>query len=159
MLQIRSSPYLYLFLSQLSKEISILWGMCICGFQSRCPLVAALSFRIWGALSLPPCSSPGIHVPCYTGSWWSLGRHTSQDGGLYVLQRSRSQHSLFTVQHPKHLTWICAWLGRFPQFPAPSTFLDPCTTASAFSFHPFLRLHGCLPTLSALMAEFSEKHK
>ena len=38
----RSSPFPYLSLSQSCKRISILSGMCACGFQSPHPLAAAL---------------------------------------------------------------------------------------------------------------------
>ena len=46
----RSSPCPSLSISQSQKQISILSGMCTFGFQSRHPLAAALSFRIWGVL-------------------------------------------------------------------------------------------------------------
>ena len=45
-----SSPCPYLSASQSRKQVSVLSGMCPCGSQSRHPLAAALSFRIWGAL-------------------------------------------------------------------------------------------------------------
>ena len=47
----RSSPYPHFFLSQQCKQVSIPSGMCSCGSQSRHPLAAVLSYRIWGALS------------------------------------------------------------------------------------------------------------
>ena len=44
----KSSPYPYLFLSQLCKLVSIPSVKYAGGFQSHHPLATALSFRIWG---------------------------------------------------------------------------------------------------------------
>ena len=59
----------------------------------------------------------------------------------YVLQRSRSQHSLVTVQHSGYLSRICAWFVRFSH----------CSIS--FLLAPFLSPHGCLPTTPGHMAE------
>ena len=37
--------------------------------------------------SQPPCSGPGKHVPCYTGSRCSPGRHTSHESDFSVCPR------------------------------------------------------------------------
>ena len=100
--------YAYLFLSQLHKQGSSLFGMCSCEFQNHHPLSAALSFRIWGSYkymiikylntwcSQPPCSGSGKHVLCCTGSWWSSGRYTSQERAFPICP-SRKQKSAFPV--------------------------------------------------------------
>ena len=42
----------------------------------------------------PPCNGSRKLVPCYTGSWWSPGRHSPKRvASPYILQRSRTLHS------------------------------------------------------------------
>ena len=83
----------------------------------------------------PPCSGPGKHMLCYTGSWWigvQGATYPERVASLYVLQRSRSLqfsipgHSSAQLQAP--LTNLCL-AGQVPAQP------------SAFSLHPFLP-HG-----------------
>ena len=122
-------------------------------FQNRHPLTAALFFRIWGCPQ-PPRGSLGNHVPCYTGSWWSPGRHTSQESGLFVCPAEKS----ITVQHSRDLPQICAWLRRSPQFTAPSVL--PVSSGTLPSGCPLLlqllphyRLHASFLTRPGHMAE------
>ena len=60
----------------------------------------------------------------------------------YVLQRSRSQHSLFTVQNSRHLPQIHAWLGKFLH--SSISFLlkhQPC-----WQSHDY-KLHNCIASV------------
>ena len=57
---------------------------------------------------------------------------------LYIHQRSQSQNSPVTGQQSRHLPLICAWSGRFSQFPAPSVLPDLLQAPSALPFYPFL---------------------
>ena len=128
----RSSPHAYLVLSWLRKQVSIPSVKYSCGFQSHHPLAAALPFRIWGVLSSAPCNDSRKHVPHFTGSWWSPGRHSPKRvASLYILQRSRSLHF---------------WSQFSPcvvrQFPAQLQLhkvccVPVCTAPSALSLHPF----------------------
>ena len=84
-------PIPRVFLSRLSKEISILSGMCTVGFRLAI-LWQQLSPSGSGVrCSQPPDRGSGKHVPPYTGWWWGPGRHSPKRAtSPYVLQRSRS---------------------------------------------------------------------
>ena len=84
-----------------------------------------------------PCGGPGKHVPCYTGSWWSPGRHGSQESGLSICP-SEKQKSAFP--------------GHRSAFQASPT--KPCLVRQAPA-----HLHQLSPYIPALMAEFSDKQK
>ena len=88
----------------------------------------------------PPCSGSGKHVPCYTGSWWSPARNTSQDCGFsgcplekpkYATQLSWSQFS------SKHLPRIRVWLGR--------SLHSSISSAAVFSFLLQISWHALTP--------------
>ena len=92
----RRSPAPYLFLSWSHKQVSILSRRCPCGFQSRHPLAAALLQDLGCAvLSLHAVSGSGKHMLCYTGSWCSPGRHTSQKSAFSVHPSEKQKYLLF----------------------------------------------------------------
>ena len=87
----RSSPYPYLFLSWLHKQVSILFGRCSCGFQSHHPLSSSL-------LQDLGCIVPSLHVVVQGNMYHITLNNGGVQGGtcpkrmasLFVLQRSRS---------------------------------------------------------------------
>ena len=108
----RSTPHPYLFLSRVCKQVFIPSGRWSFGFQSSSSHSSSLLLDLgYIVLSL---HGSGKHVPCYTGSWWSLGRYTSQEGGFSVhpseKQKSVAQQSQLSS---KHISQIHAWLGNF----------------------------------------------
>ena len=64
--------------------------------------------------SQPLCTGSGKHVPCYTGLWWGLGRHSLKGvASPYIPQRSREVfRSAFPVTGCKHHE--SGWLGKSP---------------------------------------------
>lgn len=86
----RSSPHPYLFLSWPRKQMSILSGMCICEFQSRHPLTAALSFRIWGILNFHVVVQETMCCVTLDHGRVQQGPCSKRMASLYILQRSRS---------------------------------------------------------------------
>ena len=111
----RSSPSPHLFLSRLCKQVSIPSGRCTCGSQSRHPLAAAVSSRVWGALF--PASMQWFRETCAVLHWVMVGSRQaqSQESGFSARpsekQKSATQHS-WSQFSSKHLPRICAWLGR-----------------------------------------------
>ena len=101
----------------------------------------------------PPSSSPGKRVPCYTGSWWNPGRHTSQESGFSVCpsekQKSTVSAFLATVQHSRHLPRTHAWFGR-SLHSSISSLLTPFPPAQLRLHY---RLHACFLTTPGNMVE------
>ena len=88
--------------------------------------------------SQPPFSGSGKHVPCYTGSWCSPGRHSPNGvASSYVLQRSKS--SQVSMPSPSSAPSISheSVLGE----------AGPHTAPSAVTLHPFLQAAWLLPHL------------
>ena len=147
----RSFPHPYLFLRWLSKQVSIPSGRCSWGFR-----VAILSQQLspWGSgvrCPRPPCNGSGKHVPCYSGSWWSPGRHMSQESDFSICpslkQKSAAQQSQFGS---KHLPRIHACLGRSPHSsirsflkPFPPAYMAATSLQTARHLLPYYpRPHG-----------------
>ena len=138
----RNSPYPHFFLSQQCKQVSIPSGMCSCGSQSRHPLTAALSFRIWGVLS-------SASMWCYTCRV-TLGHGGVQGGtcpktvaSLCILQRSRSLRLSFPGHSSVQASPRNSCLVR--QVPAQLHQLSPYTLYS----------HRATSSLSTCMASSS----
>ena len=92
----RSSPYPYLFLSQLCKQSSIPLECALVGFRVTILLQQPSASGSGVCFSQSPCSGLGKHVPCYTQSWWSPRKHMCQDRGLSV-HPPEKQKSAFPV--------------------------------------------------------------
>ena len=104
-----------------------------------------------------PCNISGKHVPCYIASWWGLGRHMSQNSGFFVhpseKQKSAAQHS-WSQFSSKHLSGICAWLGRSLQssisfaaiFSRQASSGPPLSYSKPCGFPLHTRQHGRLPS-------------
>ena len=94
------------------------------------------------------CSGSGKYVLCYTGSWWSLGNHTSQESVFSVMSFRKAEvcipgHSSFQLQAPLMnlclVSQVPAWLHQ----------LSPST----LSCHMGNRLHACFFTIPGCMVE------
>ena len=90
----QSSPYPYLFLSQLHKQFSICSGWHTHGFQSCHPFARALSFRIWGICPQLLCTSPGKHAVLLWITVKSRKAHVPRKWLLYTSFREAKVNSV-----------------------------------------------------------------
>ena len=107
----RSPPYPYLFLSQPHKQTSILSGRCTVGFRVPILFLQQLSPSGSGVRCPQPPGS-GKRVQSYTGSWWSPGRHTSQESGFSIRPSEKQKEHSRSQSSSKHPPRIWSWLGR-----------------------------------------------
>ena len=99
--------------------------------------------------SQPPSSGSGKHVPRYTGSWWSPGRHSPKGvASPYILQRSVASplsysrprsfsHFSFSPPSFKCLTWN--FLCDFISSPSYDVLVSDIFASSLESFTFFWR--------------------
>ena len=95
----QKSLYPYLFLSWSHPQVSIFSGRYTCGFQSRHPLAAALSFRIWGVLS--SVSMQWFRETCAVLPWVMVESREAHNPRVWLLHTSFRQaevcNSAFSV--------------------------------------------------------------
>ena len=118
--------------------------MCACGFQSRHPLAAVLSFRIWGVPF--SASMQWFRKMCAMLYWVMVGSREAQsqensDSLCPSEQKSAAQHSQSQFSS-KHLPWIRAWLSR-----SPHSSISSAAVFSSLTF-PWSRPRGVILCLS-----------
>ena len=101
--------------------------------------------------SQPPCIGSRKHVPCYTGSWWSPGRHTSQESGfsVYLPEKLKSAFLCHSSAFQASPTNMCL-VQQVLAIPSSISF-DTCPsgrfpTQSPLSYSSFFLTtdqHGC----------------
>ena len=160
----QSSPYPYLFLSQLHKQFSICSGWHTHGFQSCHPFARALSFRIWGICPQLLCTSPGKHAVLLWITVKSRKAHVPRKRLLYTSFREAKVNSVSiprqtSVFQASPMNLCLVW--QVPAIPSPISFSRCPHSTISFLLAPFPQ-PAWLPPYSFChlrMAEFSERQK
>ena len=88
--------------------------------------------------SQPPRSGAGKRVLCYSGCWWSPGRHTSQEGDFSVCPPEKQKSAFLVTLQFQGTSLESVLVG---QVRAQLRRLSPCTLSSA-SMAAFLTTQG-----------------